>query len=283
MAMNHAQRFVILLLALFLVAALWYLYRLPEGQVKGLDYKQEKRAEITFLDVGQGDAILIEKGRTQILIDGGDGQDILNRLGERMGWGDRRLELVIVTHPDEDHMGGLVKVLENYEVAGILESGVDCDKDFCEEWDRIVQEKAISVQIAKIGQEISYGDDIKLSVLCPFEDISGREYDNSNQASLVMMAAVAGKKYLLTGDTEAETEEVLLKSDLDLDADVLKVSHHGSKSATSAAFLMAVTPGAAVVSVGKNSYGHPSEATLVRIRNMNIEILRTDEAGNIAF
>jgi competence protein ComEC len=94
---------------------------------------------------------------------------------------------------------------------------------------------------------------------------------------------VEGRRYLLTGDTEAETEKRLVESSLDLDADVLKVSHHGSKSASSAAFLSAVTPETAVISVGENSYGHPTAEVLTRLQNMNIKVLRTDEQGSIAF
>ncbi|MFA7170127.1 MAG: ComEC/Rec2 family competence protein [Candidatus Paceibacterota bacterium] len=242
-----------------------------------------QKTEVIFLDVGQGDAILIQKDRMQILIDGGRGQEILDRLGEFMPMGDKNIEFMVATHPDEDHMGGLVKVLENYEVGQILESGIACDKDFCGEWDELIVENNIFVLDAKMGQEIQFGEDVDIWVLYPFENLSEKEFKNTNDASLILKAVVEGRKYLLTGDTEAKIEEELLRSNLDLDVDILKVSHHGSKNATSAAFLQAVTPEKAVISVGENSYGHPTEEVLTRLKNMNIETFRTDEVGSVKF
>lgn len=243
----------------------------------------DMRPEVVFFDVGQGDATLIEEGNTQILIDGGDGQDILNRLGQYMPYADRRIELVIVSHPDEDHMGGLIKVLENYEVDRVLEPGIACDKSLCKKWDGLIAQKQIPTVDAKLGVEILYGGDIDLDVLYPFEDLGGKIEKETNSASVVLKATVAGRRYLFTGDAESEVEEQLLRSNLDLGADVLKVAHHGSKNATSAAFLMAVKPKEAVISVGKNAYGHPTQEVLTRLSNMGVTISRTDQKASIAF
>jgi len=283
--MNKKQIYNIALLltvTLFIVA-LFYFANDYAGKVKGVNDQQKNTAEIIFLDVGQGDAILIQEGWTQILIDGGNGQEIMNRLGEFMPMGDRKIEFVIATHPDEDHMGGLIKVLSFYEVGEILESDIACDKDLCKKWEELIAKDNISVVDAKLGQEINFGDDVDITVLYPFADVAGKDYENTNEASLVIKASVAGRKYLLTGDTESDTEEQLVVSNLDLSADVLKVSHHGSKNATSAEFLQAVSPKQAVISVGENSYGHPTEEVLNRLKNMNIEILRTDQAGSVRF
>ena len=279
---SNKTKDTILILVFLFVSMAAYSISSQKGQVKGTKEELTPDAKLVFLDVGQGDAALIEQGNVQILIDGGDGRDILNRLGEEMVL-DRRIELVILSHPDEDHMGGLIKVLENYEVERILEPSIACDKDICERWESLKSEKKTPSTAAKLGQDIRFGDDIDIAVLYPFEDLSGKEFDNANEASLVLMADVEGRKYLLTGDTDKETEEALIASNISLDADVLKISHHGSKSATSAAFLEVVTPETAVISVGENSYGHTSEELLTRLRNMNVNILRTDEAGNIIF
>lgn len=278
-------RIILAALLLLLVAGGYNYLRSGEaGTVQsGAAERNEAPATITFFDVGQGDAILIQQDRTQILIDGGDGQRILGRLGETMPLGDKRIELVVATHPDEDHLGGLVKVLESYEVGNVLEPGIDCDKDLCAKWEELIANNRVTVTDAKLGKEVEYGEDIRLDVLYPFSDLKGEEMENANEASLVLKATISGKSYLLTGDTEDQTEKMLIKSNLDLDVDILKVSHHGSKSATSAAFLAAVTPARAVISVGKNSYGHPTEEVLNRLRNMNVEILRTDEKGSIRF
>ncbi len=281
MPKNKRLSYILLIFIILLVASI-YADKKREGEVKG-NRTEEVQAEVIFFDVGQGDAILIQEGWSQILIDGGDGQDILNRLGESMPLGDRKVEFVVTTHPDEDHLGGLLKVLEYYEVGEILESGIECEKDICEEWESRISAENSTVISAKLGQEIIMGEDTKLVVIYPFTEISGQEYDNANEASLVLKASVEGRTYLLTGDTESSVEKALVQSNLDLRADVLKVSHHGSKSATSAEFLMAVSPEKAVISVGENSYGHPTDEVLTRLRNMNIEIYRTDEAGSIEF
>jgi len=252
-----------------------------------IDFKEKsnagQKAEIAFLDVGQGDAILIQEGRKQILIDGGDGEDILNRLGEEMPWGDREVEMVVDTHTDADHLGGLVKVLENYKVDQILQSGAACNKDLCQQWQEIIDEKNIPILDAKTGQEIKLGKDIDLRVFYPFTDLGGQEFDEANDTSVVIKAQIENTSYLLTGDISSKVEEKLISNNLDIGSDVLKVAHHGSKSSTSIDFLCAVTPEKAVISVGENSYGHPTEEVLNRLANMNIEIFRTDQDGTVKF
>jgi len=283
--MNKRQIYNIVLLIILILSVVILLYFANDyvGKVKGVSEQQESTAEIIFLDVGQGDAILIQEGWTQILIDGGNGQEIMNRLGEFMPMGDRKIELMVATHPDEDHMGGLIKVLSFYEVGEILESGIACDKDLCKKWEELIAADNISVVDVELGREIKLGDDVDITVLYPFEEITDEEYKNTNDASLVLKAVVEDRKYLLTGDTEGKVEQELVASNLDLSADVLKVSHHGSKNATSAEFLLAVSPKQAVISVGENSYGHPTEEVLNRLSNMNIEIFRTDEDGSVRF
>lgn len=242
-----------------------------------------QKAEVIFLNVGQGDATLIQQNRMQILIDGGNGEQILSRLGETMPFADKKIDLIVSTHPDEDHMGGLVKVLKNYQVGEIMESDIACDKDMCKKWDELISHNKIPVLDATIGEEIKFGDKIDISVLYPFENISGKEFKDTNDTSVILKAKVENKKYLLMGDAEEKTEEELISHHIDLRTDVLKVAHHGSKNSTSTAFLQEAMPQKAVISVGENDYGHPTEEVLNRLRNMNIEILRTDEKGNIRF
>jgi beta-lactamase superfamily II metal-dependent hydrolase len=281
---NNKNKIAYALLAIFILLVVCiYLDEKNKGRIMGAEKEGAAKAEITFFDVGQGDAIFIQEGWSQILIDGGDGQDILNRLGQSMPIGDGKVEFMVLTHPDEDHMGGLLKVLEYYEVGEILEPGIGCDKEICGKWESLVAAEGSVVLNAKLGQEIRMGEDVRLTVLYPFAEIAGKEFKNANDASVVLKAIVGERSYLLTGDTESEAEKELVRSNLDLRADVLKVSHHGSKNATSADFLMAVNPKQAVISVGENSYGHPAEEVLTRLRNMNVEILRTDEKGSIQF
>lgn len=276
---------------------------------------KNQNLKIIFLDVGQGDAALIDIGNdTQILIDGGNGKDILNKLGEHLPFYDRKIELVVLTHPDKDHIGGLVEVLKYYEVEQVLETGIKCDKAICEEWDRLIKEKNIPVKYAEFGQRIKAGK-IEMIVLYPFENLKDKEVKDSNDASIVLKVIVdddffetgednsknqkilkqvqdnsislgqefqfEGVEILLTGDAGFPVEKKLLDKNINVKSRMLKVSHHGSKNATSNEFLKSVKPEKAIVSVGKNSYGHPTEELLNRLKNINAQIFRTDQAGDV--
>jgi competence protein ComEC len=244
--------------------------------------KIDEPGKIIFMNVGQGDAILIQKNDLQILVDGGKGRTVLNELGKYMPFGDRKIELIILTHPDEDHMGGLLEIMNSYQVGQVMESGVACEKDICHKWDDLVAKNSIPVKSASFGQEIIM-ESAKISVLYPFGKLEGVEMKELNDSSLVMKVNVAGGTYLLTGDASEEVEKNLLEKNVDLKADVLKISHHGSKNSNSYEFIQSVSPKKAVISVGENSYGHPAEEVLSRLQNMNINIFRTDEAGSVAF
>jgi len=250
---------------------------------------KNKKTKIIFLDVGQGDAAMIDIPKdTQILIDGGDGKDILNKLGEHLPFYDRKIELIILTHPDKDHLGGLVEVLKYYEVEQILETGIKCEKAICEEWGKLVEEKNIPVKYAEFGQRIKAGN-IEMAVLYPFENLKDKEIKNSNDASIVLRLVVDSEQglqlnnttILLTGDAGFPVENDLISQNINLKAKILKVSHHGSKYGTSNEFLKSVKPEKAVISMGKNNYGHPATELLNRLKNMNIEIFRTDEEGDL--
>lgn len=254
----------------------------------GLNFWQDnpvenKNLKIIFFDVGQGDSAMIDGGdNVQILIDGGDGKNILEKLGKYMPLLDRKIELVIMTHPDKDHMGGLVEVLKYYQVEQILETGIKCDKMICKQWDKLIEEKNIPVINAYFGQRIKTGD-LNIAVLYPFENLKDQEAKNSNDASIILKFILNNDSYLLTGDAGFPVEKELLDKNINIEAKILKVSHHGSKYATSNEFLQIIKPEKAIVSVGKNSYGHPTKELLNRLKNMSIDIFRTDEIGDVIF
>ncbi len=246
------------------------------------------RPRVIFFDVGEGDAIMIDVSPdTQILVDGGDGKDILNKLGKYMPFYDKEVELLIMTHPDKDHMGGLVEVLKYYKVDQILETGTECRTDICKEWEKLVKEKNIPVRYAEFGQNIEVANRINMSVLYPFENLKDKKTENDNNSSIVMKLVLNDDSrkdsFLLTADAGFEVENDLLEGNINVESEVIKISHHGSKNATSNKFLRAVRPKKAVISVGKNRYGHPSEKLLNRLTNMKIEIFRTDEKGDLIF
>ena len=253
------------------------------------DSIENKNPRIIFFDVGQGDSAMIDGGdNVQILIDGGDGNNILEKLGKYMPLLDRKIELVIMTHPDKDHIGGLVEVLKYYQVQQVLQTGIKCDKAICKEWDKLIEEKDIPVTYAHFGQRIKAGD-INVAVLYPFENLKGQEVKNSNDASIILKLVLdqglqpESVEILLTGDAGFPVEKELLDKNINIEAKILKVSHHGSKHATSNEFLQVVKPEKAIVSVGKNSYGHPAEELLNRLKNMSIDIFRTDEVRDVVF
>ena len=236
---------------------------------------------VAFLDVGQGDAIFIEapNGR-QVLIDSGPNKKVLRELSKQMPFYDRSLDVIIITHPDSDHIGGFPAVLETYTVDLILESGVLCQNKICEELDKWTEEKNIEKEIARRGMLIGLDEEVYLEVLFPDRDASGFE---TNLASLVIKLVYGDNSFLLTGDSPKEIEEYLISLDSNnLDVDVLKLGHHGSKTSSSESFVGYTDPEVAVISVGEdNRYGHPNQEVLDVLEKFEVEVLRTDEQGTI--
>ena len=239
--------------------------------------------KIDFLDVGQGDSAFIETPQMrQILIDGGPSPVVLQKLAKRMPFFDRTIDLIILTHPEKDHLAGLIEVLQRYRVSYILWTGVVRDTSEYQKWiDALTKEQKQGAKIitVKSGQIIKIGK-IKIDTLYPFEDFSGKNLKDSNDSSIVLRLVFDENEFLFTGDISSRVEKFISEK-VNLQSDVLKVSHHGSKYSTSALFLENVKPEIAVISVGKNSYGHPTPETLQRLENFGIKVLRTDQGGDI--
>lgn len=236
---------------------------------------------VNFLDVGQGDAIFIETPfHNQVLIDGGPGSAVLSQLGQVMPFYDKEIDLVILTHPDADHLSGLVEVVERYKVNKVVTTGVKTNTKEFQVWQKAIQNKNIPIQIAEADQVIKLSQNIHLYVLTPFEDVDGKEVKDLNETSIVNRLVYGDFKALLTGDAEFKTEKELLERDIFIDSDVLKVGHHGSKNSTSQDFLDVVSPEVAVIQVGENNrYHHPTAEVLGRLKN--IKVYRTDQDGRI--
>lgn len=236
--------------------------------------------EVHFFDVGQGDSIFIEcpNGR-QILIDGGPDNTILERLGEVMSLYDRSIDLVILTHPDADHITGLVEVLERYEVSHILTSGFKADSAAYYEWKRIIEEKNISLTLAQARQVIFLQPEISMDIFWPDAGIDV-SVQKANNISIVGRLVYGQSEFLLTGDIEKKIEKHLLGQNYNLDADILKIAHHGSKTSSIEDFIAAVSPQISVISVGRdNRYGHPHEIVLERLKDS--AVCRTDKNGTV--
>jgi len=234
--------------------------------------------EVHFFDVGQGDSIFIETAQgQQVLIDGGPNAVVLEKLGQQMDFWDRYLDLVVLTHPDADHLTGLLEVVKNFEIGLVLVSGVAKDNQLFNNWQVLLEEKEITVKTALAGQKIELGQGIYLEVLWPNKANLG-VLEEVNNYSVVLKLDYQEAEFLLTGDIEKSTELALVNEDIQ--ADVLKVAHHGSRGSTNPLFLDKVNPQVAVICVGENSYGHPHPDVLERL--VGLKVLRTDLDDDIS-
>lgn len=245
----------------------------------------DHRLRVSFLDVGQGDAIFIKTpDNHQILIDGGPENFVMEELGNIMPFFDKTIDFMVLTHPHADHLEGLVEVLSRFDVENVLISGVNYDNPSYTEFLSILSSNSVNVFIAESGVDFKFGD-VFLDVLYPFYSISGEKFENINNSSIVIKLNYKENKILFTGDLEEEFEEKLVLSGVDLSTDILKAGHHGSRTASSPAFLNACKPETVVIEVGEeNSYEHPHAETLRNYFRAGIEkIYRTDLDGRVDF
>ena len=267
---RHLYYFPALFIALVLVCFLVW-FTAPDGKLK-----------FYVLDVGQGDAIFIETpSKNQILVDGGPNSKVLSELGEVMPFYDRTIDLIVLTHPQQDHIFGLVEVLKRYKVANVLMTGVDYSGGAYEEFKKIIGDKNINVFIAQSRQKVFLDKDASLDILYPFEKLFSEKFAGDvNDTSVALLLNAFGRKFLLAGDAGMIEETNMINSGANIDIDVLKLNHHGSKYSNSALFLEKTSPQIAVVSAGKsNRYGHPHKETLARLAD--IPLYRSDTQGRI--
>ena len=258
-----------------MVAAAWWRGR-PDG-----------RLHVVFLDVGQGDAIFVQtpSGR-QVLIDGGPSESVLlDELGRQIPFWDRSLDVVVLTHPDLDHITGLLAVLERYQVDRIVYRAVDATTAEYNRWAALVVAEEADVLSGESGLRLDLEENVHLTVLYPGVQLDERGGAGHNNASVVIRVEYGAMSVLLPGDIEAEVERRLVADGAVLASTVVKLAHHGSCTSTTEEFLDAVSPELAVISVGENDYGHPCEAVLARLeewaerRGRELPVYRTDRDG----
>jgi competence protein ComEC len=247
----------------------------------------DDRLHVSFLDVGEGDAILIQKGNTQVLVDGGPSpQAVTVELSGHMPFWDRTIDLLVLTHPHQDHLGGLVEVLKRYRVGNVIYPGMDYESPLFDEFLRCIEEKNIRSVNAVAGQQINMAGGVEIMVLNPPESpLAGTQSDVDNE-SVVLFVRYRNVSFLLTGDIMRETELELLRGRADVAGTVLKVAHHGSDTSSTAGFLAVTGPQIAVISCGAdNKFGHPDGEVLERLGEKAGEenVLRTDINGTIDF
>lgn len=278
--------FVLLSIVLGLLAYLWY----QDGE---WGRQKEKKVEIDFLNIGQGDASLITfPTGQQMLVDCGKNSRILSALGRHLPFYDRTIDILLVTHPDLDHYGGCLDVLQRYQVQEIIVNGLTKPNEtYWKEWNTGVTEEQATIEIVHRPRQRIIGE-VTLDFLYPDHEIEKdpcptKEEKNceDNNTSIIFQLRFASSSVLFTGDAEKELEKHLVETaEVPLSSTILKVGHHGSPSSSDEPFIKVVRPQYAVIQVGKNNpYGHPNLRVVRRLERMGASIFRNDIHGDITF
>ncbi len=265
----------------------------------GISQSSDQKLHIIACDVGQGDATLITFESTQILIDGGPDLKILDCLGKYIPYWDRTIEAVILTHPQLDHYGGLIEVVGRYEVENLIANSLDSDADAYGQLKKEIMEKGIKVTNPNQDTLVRYGA-LYLDIVHPSREFIAQNSTflestssdrvlgsyttraDPNVFSIVAILSFGDFDGLFTGDITPEAIEEIIKSGQLKDVDFIKIPHHGSKNGLTSSLLEVTSPEISVISAGRNNrYGHPHQETLGLLRERNIQILRTDEVGDI--
>ncbi len=237
---------------------------------------------VDILDVGQGDAILLTSpSGVQMLIDAGRDRAVLRALGEVMSFSDRHIDVVVMTHPDADHIGGFPAVFDRYEIGAVVGTNSHSDTALFGRFQNGIDNEGSELFEARRGMVIDMGSGVFVQVLFPYADtiITG------NDASVVAKVIYGKTSFLLTGDVGTSVEKHLVLREGDgLVSDVLKLGHHGSRTSTSRIFMESVQPNVAIISAGKdNSYGHPHKEVLDTLAGVGVPYLGTYEVGTVTF
>lgn len=247
--------------------------RVPDGRLR-----------IDVLDIGQGDSVLLTTpGAQRILVDGGPDLSALEEMGGMLPFLNRRIDLLILTHPDADHISAFPDILERYDVARVMLTGVQQDSSIYDRFLAALDGKGVPVIIAEAGRDLDLGAGVLLDILWPLAPLYGETPTQSNSAGIVAKLRWRSHSVLLTADIEAGVEEELLRRGTDLSAEILKIPHHGSRTSSSLSFLHAVQPQLALLSVGRNNrFGHPHPEVLARYARLGIPIRSTAQEGRIS-
>ena len=266
------KKFIILSLIVFLS------FSLSSCETKSTFLSNKNNLVIHYVDVGQGDSILIQIHGKNMLIDAGTTQstkDLINYLKKQKI---DKLDYLVETHPHEDHIGGMSKIIDKFEVSKFYAPKVTATTKAFERMINSLQKKSLKIVIAKAGINLDLGSDVNCQILAPNSD----SYKEVNNYSTVIKLNYGNTKFLFDGDAEKLSEDEMIAKGYDLSCDVLKLGHHGSRTATSDEFLKLAQPKIAIVSCGlNNDYGHPHKPTLTKLKAINSKIYRTDKEGTI--
>ncbi len=270
---NNMRKVILILISLVSSLAFLIIISLPG-----------RNLQIIACDVGQGDAILIQNGTTQILIDGGPDSKVLKCLEQYISFWDRNIELVILTHPQRDHYRGLIDVFEKYHISDMLVNGSNASSPEYQVLHNMVGGSDTDVHVVRTNTEYRLGL-IYLDILNPDGDLGlANSNEDPNKFSIVALLTFGNFNALFTGDIEQDVSDKLARnaSLVSTSIEYLKVPHHGSKNGLSKLLAEAIRPQIAVISCGKkNKFGHPNRETLELLDKIDAEVYRTDQLGNI--
>lgn len=276
--MLEKQKKYSLLIFIFLLLILnFFLFRLD---------LQNSHKQLTFamLDVGQGDGLFLESPTgVQIMFDGGPPRKVLGSLAQVISPFDKSIDAIVITNPDADHIGGFLDILKNYKVGRVFESGTLTDSKAYQSLRDEMKRQNIPDILVKRGMKLDMGGDVVIDILFPDRDVSSWA---TNDGSVVARLSYGKTSIMLTGDAPIKTEQIILSenSPTQLQSNILKVGHHGSRTSTSENFLKSVSPTYALISDGKdNKYGHPHPDTLATLAQFGVKVFRTDLLGTIIF
>lgn len=250
-----------------------------ESVVKGNDTDlSENPLEIHFIDVGQADSILIKSNGKAILIDAGNNDDADTIVNYLKNQGIEELEYVIGTHPHEDHIGSLDTVINKFNINNIIMPKKSTTTKTFEDVVTAIENKNLSITLPKVGDKYKIGNG-EFTIIAPVKEDYG---SNLNNYSVGIIMSYGENKFIFTGDAEKIAEEDIINTNINIDADLMKLGHHGSSTSNSNAFLDNISPKIAIISCGlNNSYGHPHQEVLTEISKRGIEAYRTDLQGNV--
>lgn len=286
---DKAILFIVVLLSLFTIFISGCSIEVPIDEKENTPTVENKNAtedsketsasgiKIHFIDVGQADSILVQQGSSTMLIDAGNNDDselVVNYLRKN---GVKKIDYLVGTHPHEDHIGGLDKVIEEFDIGKIYMPRATSNTRTYEDVLKAIKAKKLKTSSPTPGTKFNIGD-AECTIFAP----NGKEYEDLNEYSVVIKVVYKENSFMLTGDAEGTSEKEMIAKGFNLSADVLKLGHHGSGSSSTKAFLDKVNPKYAIVSAGKdNDYGHPHKATMDKMKSRGIKIYRTDESGTI--
>ncbi|MBL7053904.1 MBL fold metallo-hydrolase [Patescibacteria group bacterium] len=272
--------------SIFIIGILFLISLIFLGYIYWLACLNDTNLRVIFLDIGQGDATLIQTPAHQnILIDGGPDINIINKLDKYISFDNRIIDIIILTHTGLDHLTGLVEVLERYPVKQIISNGLDDSKPLVYKWQNLIKKKNIPHRIIDAPIDIKVEENVLMKFFWPQQSLVKDFKADDNFTSIVMKLVYKNNSFLFTGDATKETEAELINNDIDLSSDVFKAGHHGSKYSSTMDFLKKINPSYGVISSGENQFGHPSLRVLKNLTQLipYDKIFRTDKNGDIIF